>query len=76
MFLKIIWKRDVTKKEICCLNLTMNHFDSFLCWGVLMHIYEIEKAFNKLCRVLKPGGYLSHLRSKSKCTRISNWMDY
>jgi ubiquinone/menaquinone biosynthesis C-methylase UbiE len=33
-------------------------FDRILCWGVLMHIPEVEQAMNELARVLKPGGTL------------------
>ena len=33
-------------------------FDVVLCWGVLMHIPDIEGALAQLARVLKPGGLL------------------
>lgn len=33
-------------------------FDYILCWGVLMHIPEVEKAISELDRVLKKGGNL------------------
>ncbi len=33
-------------------------FDTVVCWGVLMHIAEIEQALSELARVLKPGGRL------------------
>src|SRR5213594_2433459 len=31
-------------------------FDYVLCWGVLMHIPEVERAVSELSRVIKPGG--------------------
>lgn len=31
-------------------------FEYILCWGVLMHIPEIENALNEIARVQKPGG--------------------
>jgi ubiquinone/menaquinone biosynthesis C-methylase UbiE len=34
-------------------------FDSVVCWGVLMHIPEMEKALAELTRVLKPRGILA-----------------
>jgi 2-polyprenyl-3-methyl-5-hydroxy-6-metoxy-1,4-benzoquinol methylase len=34
-------------------------FDSVVCWGVLMHIPEMEKALAHLTRVLKKGGILA-----------------
>lgn len=33
-------------------------FDNVLCWGVLMHIPDIETALSELCRVVAPGGRL------------------
>lgn len=33
-------------------------FDCILCWGVLMHVPDIEAALNELSRVLKKGGIL------------------
>jgi SAM-dependent methyltransferase len=33
-------------------------FDNVLCWGVLMHIPDLEKALTELCRVVAPGGRL------------------
>jgi len=33
-------------------------FDFVLCWGVLMHIPDLEKAISELARILKPGGMI------------------
>jgi ubiquinone/menaquinone biosynthesis C-methylase UbiE len=33
-------------------------FDYVLCWGVLMHIPDVDRAVAELARVLKPGGAL------------------
>lgn len=33
-------------------------FDNVLCWGVLMHIPDLETAVSELCRVVAPGGRL------------------
>ncbi len=35
-----------------------NTFDYALCWGVLMHVPEVEKALLELARVVKPAGFL------------------
>jgi 2-polyprenyl-3-methyl-5-hydroxy-6-metoxy-1,4-benzoquinol methylase len=40
------------------LSFENQHFDYILCWGVLMHIPDLEKAISELSRVLKPGGFL------------------
>ncbi len=33
-------------------------FDYALCWGVLMHVPEVEKALLELARVVRPSGFL------------------
>jgi 2-polyprenyl-3-methyl-5-hydroxy-6-metoxy-1,4-benzoquinol methylase len=33
-------------------------FDFVLCWDVLMHIPDVEKAISELCRVVRPDGFL------------------
>ena len=33
-------------------------FDYILCWGVLMHIHDIERGISEIARILKPGGRL------------------
>jgi ubiquinone/menaquinone biosynthesis C-methylase UbiE len=33
-----------------------NSFDYILCWGVLMHIPDIERAVSENTRILRPGG--------------------
>ena len=40
------------------LPLTDRSFDFVLCWGVLMHIPEVDKAIAELARVVKPNGFL------------------
>jgi 2-polyprenyl-3-methyl-5-hydroxy-6-metoxy-1,4-benzoquinol methylase len=35
-----------------------NSYDCVLCWGVLMHVPEVEKAMSELARAVKPGGLL------------------
>lgn len=44
--------------DILSLPFTENRFDYVLCWGVLMHIPDVNEAINELYRVLKPGGFL------------------
>jgi ubiquinone/menaquinone biosynthesis C-methylase UbiE len=50
-------------------------FDYILCWGVLMHIADVETAIAELARVLKPGGILviseANVRSlQARLTRV------
>lgn len=45
-------------EDVLSLSFAENSFDYVLCWGVLMHIQEIDKAITEIARVLKPGGWL------------------
>jgi ubiquinone/menaquinone biosynthesis C-methylase UbiE len=49
---------SITREDILNLSFPDDHFDLVLCWGVLMHIPDIERALDELVRVTKPGGYL------------------
>lgn len=49
-------KIKVQQEDLLQLSFDDNSFDYVLCWGVLMHIPNIETAISELCRVLKPGG--------------------
>lgn len=51
------------KVQFACEDLTnlsfgSESFDCVLCWGVLMHIPEVEQAMSELTRVVKVGGKL------------------
>jgi ubiquinone/menaquinone biosynthesis C-methylase UbiE len=49
----ILQKADLTR-----LPFQESMFDFVVCWGVIMHIPEMENALSELARVLKPGGTL------------------
>lgn len=44
------------RENILDLSFEDGCFDYILCWGVLMHIADLEKAISELSRVLAPGG--------------------
>lgn len=46
------------QENLLALTFQDAQFDYILCWGVLMHIPEAERALLELTRVLKPGGIL------------------
>jgi 2-polyprenyl-3-methyl-5-hydroxy-6-metoxy-1,4-benzoquinol methylase len=48
----------VGREDILDLSFPSNHFDLVLCWGVLMHIPDAERAISELTRVVKRGGFL------------------
>lgn len=45
-------------EDLRALSFDDRSFDRILCWGVLMHIPDIERAISELGRVLSPGGML------------------
>lgn len=50
--------------------------DSFpfvICWGVLMHIPEVELALDELARVLKPGGRLAIAENSRSSIHVRFW---
>lgn len=49
---------ETQREDNCDLSFENDSFSYVLCWGVLMHIPEFEKAIDEFSRVLKPGGYL------------------
>ncbi len=51
-------KIKIQREDITALSFEDKSFNYILCWGVLMHIPNIEKAISELTRVLKPGGTL------------------
>lgn len=51
---RIVLQRD----SLLDLSFATGSFDYALCWGVLMHVPEVDRAIAELARVLKPGGRL------------------
>jgi 2-polyprenyl-3-methyl-5-hydroxy-6-metoxy-1,4-benzoquinol methylase len=49
---------DIRREDILNLSFPDNQFDLVLCWGVLMHIPDAQRAVEQLIRVAKPGGYI------------------
>ncbi len=48
----------IGREDILNLSFPNDHFDLVLCWGVLMHIPNAERAIAELARVAKPGSFL------------------
>lgn len=48
----------IQREDITSLSFQNETFNYILCWGVLMHIPDLEKAISELSRVLKPDGVL------------------
>jgi len=50
---------ELQQENLLGLTLADESADHVLCWGVLMHIPEVETAIDELVRVLRPGGTLT-----------------
>lgn len=46
------------REDLTALSFPDGTFQYILCWGVLMHIPDLQRAFSELARVLAPGGLL------------------
>lgn len=46
------------RENLLDLSFPDESFDYLLCWGVLMHIPDVERAIVELARVVRPGGVL------------------
>ena len=51
-------KVNLRRENLLSLTFEDETFDFILCWGVLMHVPEVDKAILELSRVLGPGGRL------------------
>ena len=51
-------KITLAKESLLEFSFPSESFDFVLCWGVLMHIPEVDRALTELTRMIKPGGSL------------------
>lgn len=52
-------KISLMQQNMTSMTLESNSIDYLVCWGVLMHIPEVDKAVTELSRIIKPGGYIA-----------------
>lgn len=50
---------DLRQENLTHLSFPDGEFKYAVCWGVLMHVPEVDKAIAELSRVVAPGGYLA-----------------
>ncbi len=49
---------EIAREDLIDLSYADHTFDYALCWGVLMHVPEVQRAIEELSRVIAPGGHL------------------
>jgi ubiquinone/menaquinone biosynthesis C-methylase UbiE len=59
--------------DLLKLHFADGSFDSVNCWGVLMHIPEVETALRELARVLRPGGRLALMENNANSLHVRFW---
>jgi ubiquinone/menaquinone biosynthesis C-methylase UbiE len=64
---------DLREGNLLSLPFTDASFPFVNCWGVLMHIPQLELALDELIRVLKPGGRLSLAENSCKSLHVRIW---
>lgn len=70
---------DLTKGDLTDLRFDSGTFDCVFCWGVLMHIPDVDKAIAELCRVVRNNGSVviseANFRSlESRLFRGAKWL--
>ena len=52
-------KIELQQQNLTAITMADNSVDYLVCWGVLMHIPEVDKAVAEISRIIKPGGYVA-----------------
>lgn len=64
---------DLRQGDLLDLSIEDNSFPYVVCWGVLMHIPEVEKALSELIRVTAPGGRLALSEVNQRSFDVAVW---
>jgi ubiquinone/menaquinone biosynthesis C-methylase UbiE len=64
---------DLRQGDLLNLDVADGAFPYEVCWGVLMHIPEVEKALSELIRVLAPGGRLGLSEINRRSFHVVVW---
>jgi ubiquinone/menaquinone biosynthesis C-methylase UbiE len=69
----LVGRVRVEKGDLLALPFPSATFDHVHCWGVLMHIPEVEKALGEFTRVLKPGGKMVLMENAADSLHVRAW---
>ena len=66
------------REDLMKLSFPDRSFDYVLCWGVLMHVPEVERAIDELARVVRRGGklVLSEINASSLHSRLLQGLNF
>jgi len=59
--------------DLLALPFADGQFDAVTCWGVLMHIPDLERALSELLRVVAPGGRLVLMENNCASLHVRLW---
>lgn len=66
-------KISLQQGDLLALPFADGQFDAVHCWGVLMHIPDLERALTELLRVVAPGGRLVLMENNSASLHVRLW---
>lgn len=64
---------ELRRGDLLALPFGGESFDAVMCWGVLMHIPEVERALAELARVLAPGGRMAIAENNQDSIHVQTW---
>ncbi len=64
---------DLRRGNLLSLPFPDGSFDFVCCWGVLMHIPEVERALAELVRVVRPGGRIGVVENNDRSLHVRMW---
>jgi len=70
---KMIDRISLQQSDLRKLAFENDTFSFINCWGVLMHIPEVENALAELARVLKPGGRIAIMENNVRSLHVVVW---
>jgi SAM-dependent methyltransferase len=64
---------ELRQGDLCALPFRDGEFELVTCWGVLMHVPELERALDELARVLRSGGRLAVMENNCRSWQVRRW---